>query len=268
MLYLLPMKPLLLVPFLLLGTTVYQVHAQAAPLEQKTSSAVSTVMDQAKGKAHSMTLNPNRYSKQGQQAAQQTADLFYSPAFKKRIQDEQNRLEKEICKNCLTSRKEKKLTTESEKSEQTDNLAIQGELYLFLSSSVPDETVHAYLAAISKDDWKSITPVMRGLINGMQEIKVGTDYFSQILKVDQRCRDTKELKKICPRFKVSIRVNPLLFVQYNITRVPALVYDNEKKTVIIQGDASLDYLLERIDQELQDKDPALTKLAKNIRGEQ
>lgn len=262
------MKPLLLLPFLLLGTAMHQVHAQPEPLNQKTTSAVDTIMEQARQKAQTMKLPATRYSEQGQQAAKQTADIFYSSAFQERIKNEQRRLEKKVCKEYITSWQEKQPTADREKSSQPDNLVTKGKMYLFLSSSVPDETVHAYLTAISQTGSQSIAPVMRGLINGLQDTKAGADYFSQILKIDQACRDTRKPKKICPRFKLNIRINPLLFAKYNISRVPTLVYANETETFTIQGDTGLDYLLERINQELQDKDPALTSLTRTIRGEQ
>ncbi len=262
------MKPLLLLPFLLLGTTMHQVHAQTETLEQKTTNAVASIMEQAREKAQTMKLPANKYSEQGKQAAKQTADIFYSSAFQERIHNEQRRLEKEVCKEYITSWQEKQSTADREKSNHTDNLTARGKIYLFLSSSVPDETVHAYLTAISKTSSQSIVPVMRGFINGLQDTKAGADYFNQILKVDQDCRDTRKPEKVCPRFKFSIRINPLLFAEYRITRVPTLVYTNATETLTIQGDTGLDYLLERINQELKDKDPALTSLTRTIRGEQ
>ncbi|WP_319549525.1 TrbC family F-type conjugative pilus assembly protein [Desulfogranum marinum] len=262
------MKSLLLLPFLLLSTTMHQVHAQTETLEQKTTNAVDTIMEQARKKAQTIKLPTTRYSEQGKQAAKQTADFFYSSAFQERIQNEQRRLEKDVCKEYIASWQEKQPTADRENSNLTDNFAARGKIYLFLSSSVPDETVHAYLTAISKTGSQSVTPVMRGLINGLQDTKASANYFSQILKVDQSCGDTREPEKVCPRFKLSIRINPLLFAEYRISRVPTLVYANETETFTIQGDTGLDYLLERINQELHDKDPALTSLARTIRGEQ
>ncbi len=262
------MKPLLIVLFLLPGTAIHLVHAQTERVEQNMTSALDTIKKAAREKAQAMKLPANRYNEQSQLAARQSAAFFYSPTFQERIQSEQNRLKKEVCKDCPTFLKKDKPTSEKKKPEQVIPPAIRGKLYLCLSASIPDETVHSYLAAITKDASGNITPVMRGLINGLQNTRAGADYFSQILKTDQGCRDTREPKKICQRFKLSIRINQLLFARYTITRVPALVYENEAQAVIIQGDARLGYLLERVNNALVEEDPALTTLAKNMRGEQ
>jgi predicted DsbA family dithiol-disulfide isomerase len=63
---------------------------------------------------------------------------------------------------------------------------------------------------------------------------------------------------------MAISLQPALFSKYGINRVPAVVYENGKDTYSIQGDAGLDYLLERINREA--KSTALAGLIKKMRG--
>ena len=251
------MKFLLL--FLLLGT-----HVQAEDAGFHDLSNVSSVMDKAGKDAKNITLPVNKHTKEGKKAAKQTADTFYSPEFQDCIQCEQQRLEQEVFKDYITSWKKQEQKPATDQSGQTTSLADTEKVYLFFSSSVPKETVHAFLADIARVGDPNVIPVMRGLVKGMGNRKAGAEYFSQILKKDPDCRDKREPEKICPRFQVEIRVNPPLFTKYGITRVPAVVYVGEKDAFIIQGDSGLDYLLERINR--QAKSTSLDGLIKKMRG--
>jgi predicted DsbA family dithiol-disulfide isomerase len=69
---------------------------------------------------------------------------------------------------------------------------------------------------------------------------------------------------MCRRYQVPIKIDPTLFERYGITRVPAVVYAGEKDSFKIQGDAGLDYLLERINRDA--KSTTLAKLINQLRG--
>jgi hypothetical protein len=105
---------------------------------------------------------------------------------------------------------------------------------------------------------------MRGFVKGIEKRKSNAKYLSQILKKDLTCLDEKNPRKICQRIQISIRVNPPLFTRYGISKVPAVVYANGQDAFIIHGDASLDYLLERIN--LTAKSKSLESLITKIRG--
>jgi hypothetical protein len=59
-------------------------------------------------------------------------------------------------------------------------------------------------------------------------------------------------------------LKPSLFARYVVTKVPAVIYEHEGYSFLIQGDTGLDYLLERINREV--KSTGLTGLIKKIRG--
>ena len=244
---------------LLLGVLVSQAWAEEPPLDDL--GHVSSIMKKARQDAKKMVLPDNRHTGKGQKAASETAGTFHSPEFQEQIQCEEQRLETEVFKDYIAAWEK---NTAKEQLGQTSSLTGAEKIYLFLSSSVPDETVHAYLADIARAADQNLIPVMRGLIRGKNNIKGNTEYFSRILKRDLTCLDGEQRENICKRFTTNLRINPLLFTRYGVTAVPAVIYADEKEAYLIQGDAGLDYLLERINREA--KSVSLAGLIKRLRG--
>lgn len=242
--------------FLLLVTWPWPSTAGAEGTQRNT---VSTIMEKAKEDSKKMTLPQNEYAEEGLSAAKKAAETFHSPGFQEQIQCEQQRLEAEVFGDFITSWKKK--DTVEEQSEQNGSLEETERIYLFFSSSMPDETVRAYLSAIADAGESNVIPVMRGFVGGLSDMAANTEYFSRILKIDLNCQDTEVP---CQRYQTAIKLNPALFLQYGITRVPAVVYENEENDFLIQGDAGLDYLLERINREANS--PSLAKLIRKQQG--
>jgi len=242
--------------FLLLVTWPWTNMAGAEGTQQ---NIVSAIMEKAKEDSKKMALPENEYGEEGLSAAKKAAEAFHSPGFQEQIQCEQQRLETEVFGDFITSWKKKDAV--EEQSGQTNCLDDTERVYLFFSSSVPDETVRVYLSAIADAGDPDVIPVMRGFIGGLDDMAANTEYFSRILKIDLDCQDTEVP---CQRYQTAIKLNPVLFAQYGITRVPAVVYENEGDGFLIQGDAGLDYLLERINREA--KSSSLAKLIRKLQG--
>ncbi len=220
---------------------------------------VAAVMRKALEDAKKMTVPSNRFVGEGTKAARQAASRFHSSEFQERVRCEQERLEKEVFDQYITPWKQKKQEV-IETNERLGILSTGEQIFLFLSSSVPDETIHAYLAAVAGIAEPNLSLVMRGVVGGL-ESKMGVQYFSRILKQDPTCRDTQQR---CPRYKISIKIASNLFTRYGIDRVPAVVYSDETSSFLIQGDVAMDYLLERINREAGSE--SLADLIKKIRG--
>ena len=113
---------------------------------------VTAVMERAANEARSMTLPVNR-SMEGMEAAKECAEIFHSPEFQKQLANEQQRLEKEFLGEEYGISRQKKRQEESEEMKIQDrSLAGTEKVYLFFSSSMPDETMQAYIAAIAQAD--------------------------------------------------------------------------------------------------------------------
>ena len=244
------MKSLVLFAVLTLGAGLTPAQAEEA----------RSIMAQARKDAGKMTLPVNKYTEEGLQAAQETSDHFHSPEFQEKIQCETHRLASEVFADAITPW-QKKQQMVKERAIEDGGLTGMEKVYLFFSSSVPDETMQTYISAIAKASDPNVIPVMRGWLGGMTDTRANATYFSRILQRDPACRNTSEP---CQHYQVEISLLPALFTKYTITRVPAVVYANEKEAYLIQGDAGLDYLLERINREA--KSTALANLIKKMRG--
>jgi conjugal transfer pilus assembly protein TrbC len=205
-----------------------------------------------------LAIPENKHSNEGQLAAEQSAKLFQSKDFQEKLSCEKHRLETEVFSEFI-----KPIKKDPREKSSSKILATDETLYLFLSSSMPDETVHNYLHSIAQTNSSEISPVMKGMVKGMADKKANLRYFSRILRNDLDCNDQREAEGVCSRFKIPIKMNPMLFKQFKIDRVPTLVYTTTNETVVIHGDASLVYLLEKINSEV--KSTGLKNLIANFR---
>lgn len=223
--------------FLFAGLSLAQ--ADEVSLEQK----VQAVMEKARAEGKQMTLPVNKHAEAGQKAAKEAAARFYSPEFQEKLSCEQQRLKTEVFQEHVIPWENKKEAMKREREARAGNLGESEKVYLFFSSSVPVATMHTYLSTIASIGDPNVIPVMRGLV---QDKSNRVRYFSQVLQEDLSCRDSQQP---CKRYEVAIKLKPSLFGKYDITRVPAVVYAKGEKAFLVQGDAGLDYLLERINRE-------------------
>ena len=150
------------------------------------------------------------------------------------------------------------------KAQDKGTLTAQDSVSLFLSSSLPEAMVNRYLIDIGRTGEQWIAPVLFGLPQGLEGKRINADYFARVMQADPGCRDTPESP--CQRLAVPLRVNPELFIRYNITEVPALVYDNGQDSWSIHGEAELAYLLEKVGKAANS--PVLAGISDRLRGGQ
>lgn len=122
---------------------------------------------------------------------------------------------------------------------------------LFISSSMPMRTLRTYAHDMEKVRGAMI---LRGFVNGMNEIKPTLKFVNQILKVDESCATEP-----CARRQVEILIDPLIFREYAIQAVPAFTVHDvtdldayckgtaglNPASVVVYGDNSIEYLAER-----------------------
>lgn len=228
---------------------------------------VSKVLNTAQEKTKELKLPENGQADDCgcQEAAGKIMEKLNSPDFQARMQDEQQRLQETIFKDILTQS-----LPEADQNPITDAQTGSEQLYLFVSSSVPLNTLRNYAAMIDRARVGEIIMVLRGFVGGMKKIRSTMEFIGDILKKNPSCDLTKEK---CDSYQVNVQVDPQLFQRFGIEEVPALAYlpSNEDKSegkqaepVIIYGDAGLDYLLERINREATNAD--LNTLIAALRG--
>jgi len=225
--------------------------AQAADDISPSREQISTLLEKVKKDADRMSLPTNSHNSAGMKAAQDAFARYQEEPWQQKIEAKKQQL----------SQRHLGPNEEILLEKQRPILSPQEKLYLFLSSSVPITTINTYLATIAGSG-SEIVPVMFGFVGGLSQAKTQGKFFGAILQKDSGCRDQSQQR--CPRLALTIKIEPLLFTRYGITRVPALVYDRGGDIVIVEGDAGLTGLLARIGEEV--KSPGLVGLIKTIQA--
>jgi len=228
---------------------------------------ISGVLTEAQEKAKKLQLPESGQADDCgcQEAAGKVMEKFNAPEFQARMQDEQQRLQETIFKDILTES-----LPQGDQNQPAVTEAQERQIYLFISSSVPLTTLRNYAAMIDRARTGQVIMVLRGFVGGMKKIRPTMEFIAEILKKDSTCDFTKEK---CDSYQVNIQIDPQLFQRFGIEEVPALAYlpvsedEAEGKQVeptVINGDAGLDYLLERINREA--KNAELNTLIAALRG--
>ena len=222
---------------------------------------IPAIIEKAREEGKSMQLPINRHTAEGAKTARKAANTAHSEQFRKRLRKEQQRLRQGVFKKYVQPEEKRQPVTEPE---QAGTPSSTEKVYLFLSSSIPKETIRAYLATLDGMQNPMVVPVMRGFVKGLADLPPSVHFFSEILKKDPTCRDQLHPRNLCPQFDIRVKLKPLLFHRYGISRVPALVYVNGKHSYQIAGDAGLGYLLTRINREAHS--PNLARLIDAMRN--
>ena len=228
-------------------------QAQEAARDQAAGLAVEKVVDTARAAAAAMALPAHREAEAGATAARQVMERFTAPTVQERLQGERARIAVTMT-----------ATKADDPEEQAGPLAASEHLYLFLSSSMNEDALRRLLAGIESLGDEQIVPVFFGLPHGLDDWPGNTRFFQRVLQKEPTCRDTAT--NTCPRMQVPLRINPVLFRQYEITGVPTLVYDNGSRAWSVQGEAELVVLLERMNTAANS--PVLDSLIASLRGGQ
>jgi len=123
---------------------------------------------------------------------------------------------------------------------------------IFISSSIPVDTLRNYAADLEKIDG---VMVLRGLVNGMKNIGPTAEFIASVLRVDPACKGPQ-----CVMRRTNVIVDPLLFRANGINQVPAFAFQPNMEfetycsrdagdeiptsRAIIYGDAALSGLID------------------------
>jgi hypothetical protein len=111
--------------------------------------------------------------------------------------------------------------------------------YLFISSSIPENTLYTYAQQIydynKKNPDKKIVMVIRGCINSCEKVMPTINWIKKIITVDGKYEKGLE--------GVEIWIDPTLYREFGIKKVPCLASKETQK--IACGDWDLNYLLQK-----------------------
>ncbi len=217
-------------------------------------------MEQISDLSRTIEIPRNTAETQAAGRAQELADYYHSPAYQQRIQEERSRVLSELFPG---QEKEARYYQDTKKSKPS-GFSPGERLYIFISSSVPMQTLRTYAAAIDAMGEAGVVFVVRGFKDTLREIRPTMRFMTDILKKDPSC-DLKTGE--CETFGAEILIDPLLFRRYGVEKVPAFVYasavsvrdadmseglaDNASVTGhhVAYGDASLEAIIERFHKE-------------------
>ena len=222
-------------------------QARNAARNRAANLEVKNMAEAARQAAQTMRLPANHHAREGQETAARLIEQVNAPAFQEQLR----------CQQATIVARQEEATDRSD----TPPVAM-GSLYLFLSSALPEASMRSLLAAVAHAGGQQIIPVLQGLPRELPDKAGNSRYFSRVLRQQSECRNSGANR--CPWLPVTIQVNPARFSQYAITQVPALVYDNGQDAWVIQGEAELAFLLEKLAQAANS--PALTGLSARLRG--
>jgi type-F conjugative transfer system pilin assembly protein TrbC len=243
-----------LLPVLVLALSLQLEAADvnAQPLEK----SVRSLMDHA----GQVQVKPPEENPEAKQTAEALSRLFRSDAFQEKIRKERQRLAEEFF-----GAKRENAPGRLPKSPEEGALDSGERFYLFVSSSMPLETLRNYAADLARLNDPRFTMVLRGFIGGARRIAPTASFIADVLKANPDCDlgPTRE----CAMRDIPFIMDPLLFRRSGIAQVPAVVYipgiepdasgsgedpSSARMTaepLIVYGDTSLGYALELMSRE-------------------
>ncbi len=133
-----------------------------------------------------MVLPPNDYETLGRQKAEEAYRFYQSEEFQKKIALERERIQKEVFG------REGSYYKDSKKGSATGGLGANERIYVFLSSSIPTETLRRYTSAAGALGDRNVRFVMRGFIGGAKYIKPTLRFVRDLLLEDPNCDPLKK----------------------------------------------------------------------------
>jgi type-F conjugative transfer system pilin assembly protein TrbC len=218
---------------------------------------LDATLSQANRMAGSMTLLPNKAEADMKELAGKVDAYYRSPEFQGKLQKESQRIRSELFGDASA----RFYPDNTASPPVRGKLGSDERIYLFISSSMPLQTVRNYVVSVARLGDPNIILVMRGFIEGMTKIQPTISFIGTVLQRDPSCNP---LEGECEMLSVALVVDPLLFRRYGIDRVPAMVYargvimedsglsEGDPKNTssadlyTVYGDASLEYLIEQI----------------------
>lgn len=140
----------------------------------------------------------------------------------------------------------------SESTEEDGPKLAKNQLVMFVSSSMPIETLRNYARDLSKVGG---VMVMRGTVGGISKMVDTITLTRSVLNANPTCEGAN-----CKMWGTEMLIDPMLFRIYGIEKVPALIYQPDmniqsycdglenvnKASIVVYGDASVRTLLERM----------------------
>lgn len=228
-------------------------------VEELSVPDVAATLAQADQLADTLKIPKNRHEDE-MKAVAGTLDTYYrSDEFQGRVRSEAERIKSQVFGESFA-----RFYPDNAAGERKGKLTESERVYIFVSSSMPLQTVRNYAASVARLGDPRIVMVMRGFVGGMKKIQPTIHFVADALKKDALCSPAESE---CAMLPANLVVDPLLYRRYVIERVPSVVFAKGVKaenpglsegdikntdvtnSYTIYGDASLEYILQTIGNE-------------------
>lgn len=182
-----------------------------------------------------------------EEAARKANEVFQSPEVQQRIRAYSSELQKGRFSS-QASRYYANADGGKEKRKSKGRLAPDERLYVFVSSSIPDEVLLRYADDVDRLGDPRTALALRGFVGGARQIGPTSTFLEKVAKVDPSCRGDA-----CKTRKTGVIIDPEAFRRFRVSAVPVVVFvkgvgpGKEAGTARwkITGDVPLGYALER-----------------------
>lgn len=192
-----------------------------------------------------------------EKAAEVDAEVIHSDKFKKQFREAKDNLlyDKKLGWGEQTAIAEQYVKSQQEKGEQNFYFNSKETIYIFISSSLPKETIENYLES-TKYIQDNVVFVMQGAIGGMQKIKPTLQWIKEL--IGEKYANAK------------IVIDPRLSEYFNIKQVPSVLYTQkdffemksqevqsantdkaDADTYIFYGDMPIGYVIKKMNEKKQ-----------------
>lgn len=183
-----------------------------------------------------------------------------SPEYLERLRAEKERLHREVFGQVLDAFPE----ASGFGGSPSGGLPPTDRIFLFISKSIPLETLRNYARDIADIGDPRIIMVMRGFVGGMRHVLPTRRFVLDVLRKDLAC-DT-DTRSDCELYGVNLVIDPALFRRYDVQEVPTVMlgrdadgnWDGERQGLSgggfedapcrISGDAEFRYLISRVNE--------------------
>ena len=155
------------------------------------------------------------------EAINSTSNYIGSDEFKRKVENY-----KDLVMQLLTGKTDKSVYSDFWKQKKSGFLSESERIYVFVSESIPVDTVRNFVREASTLNSQNVVFVMRGGIGGLKYISPTINWIYNILVKEKDCNP---LKRRCEVYPVRFVIDPFLFRKYGISEVPAIVYVKEVK---------------------------------------
>jgi type-F conjugative transfer system pilin assembly protein TrbC len=195
------------------------------PLKMISTEEVLKAIEEGEKKANDLGNFSNVHEGVAKELAEKLYQATQSSDYQSLVKKYEEELSKQILGKESFSLKDiyKDYVEKKKAKERVLVLDPDERLYVFVSSSIPQETIRKYVTFVSSHIEGKVVFVLRGGIGGLKRLMPTVAWIYDVIKKDSNCEGAN-----CEVYGVEFVIDPFLFRRYGVERVPAVVYAKGK----------------------------------------